>query len=104
MRFDPAGTVKAFATIRFAGAFLDPDEMTYVLGQEPTLAYRKGERYRIDSRGSERVGKTGLWLFSTDKNVPDFELLGHINAIARLVADDPLHPAQDRKLLKIRSI
>ena len=44
---------RAFATLRFAGDALDPDEISCVLDQQPTRAYRKGERYRPGPRSPE---------------------------------------------------
>jgi hypothetical protein len=39
-------TVRAFATLRFAGDALDPNEISRVVKEQPTKAYRKGETYR----------------------------------------------------------
>jgi hypothetical protein len=37
---------RAFATLRFAGDALDPDEITRIVKERPTRAYRKGQKYR----------------------------------------------------------
>ena len=39
-------STRAFATLRFAGDALEPNEISRVLKEEPTRAYRKGQRYR----------------------------------------------------------
>ena len=36
-------TTRAFATLRFAGDALDPEEISRIVKEEPTRAYRKGE-------------------------------------------------------------
>ena len=35
--------IRAFATLRFAGDALDPDEISRVIKEKPTNAYRKGQ-------------------------------------------------------------
>jgi hypothetical protein len=95
--------VHAFATLRFAGDQLDPHQITELLRVEPTLAYRKGESYRIGPR-RKRVGKTGLWIFSTDGLFPQHEVRAHVDAITELVANDSRHPARDKKLQVLREI
>ena len=51
----------AFATLRFTGNALEPNEISRVLKEEPTRAYRKGQRYRPGPRSPEITGKTGVW-------------------------------------------
>jgi hypothetical protein len=36
-------TISAFATLRFVGDALDPDEISEALKQQPKRAHRKGE-------------------------------------------------------------
>ena len=43
----------AFATLRFGGNALEPNEISRVLKEEPTRAYRKGQRYRPGPRSPE---------------------------------------------------
>ena len=64
-------TIRTYATLRFAGDALDPDEISRVVKEQPTRAYRKGQRYRPGPRSPEVTGKTGVWYFST-KHVASF--------------------------------
>ena len=57
-------TIRAFATLRFVGDALDPDEISDVVKERPTKAHRKGEIYRPSPRSPEVTGKTGIWYFS----------------------------------------
>jgi len=92
---------RAFATLRFAGDALDPDEISLVMKEQPTQAYRKGEKYRTGPHGPEIVGKTGVWYFSTRRKIPSKNLADHLDALVRLVspfADD------GKRLREIREI
>src|SRR5690348_2084392 len=82
---------RAFATLRLAGDALDPDEISRVIKEQPTRAYRKGQKYRTGPHGPEIVGKTGVWYFSTRRKIPSRDLIDHLEALVRLVspfADD----------------
>jgi Domain of unknown function (DUF4279) len=79
-------TMRAFATLRFAGDALDPDEISRVIKAKPTRAYRKGEKYRSGPHGPEVTGKTGVWYFSTRRKIPSKDLADHLNALERLIA------------------
>jgi Domain of unknown function (DUF4279) len=75
----PDATLKAFATFRVAGDDLAPDELTELLGVQPTLAYRKGESY---STGRSIVcAPTGVWMFNTDRVLRAGELFDHIKLL-----------------------
>jgi hypothetical protein len=59
------GTVSASVSFRVSGDALDPEDVSRFLQTKPQHTHRKGERY-----GTERsviLGKTGVWLFSTDE-------------------------------------
>ena len=58
-----------FATLRFAGDALNPDEISRVVGQQPTRAYRRGQRYKPGPRSPDITGKTGVWYFSTGREL-----------------------------------
>jgi hypothetical protein len=51
-------------TLRFFGDDLDPDDLSRILGAEPTLSRRKGEV--IPDRDG-RVAETGSWLLSSEQ-------------------------------------
>jgi hypothetical protein len=57
--------IRAFATLRFTGDALDPDEISRVVKEQPTKAYRKGQIYRSGRHGPDVTGRTGVWYFST---------------------------------------
>jgi hypothetical protein len=78
--------MRAFATLRFAGDALDPDEITRVIKERPTRAYRKGQEYRSGPHGPDVIGKTGVWFFSTRRKIPSKDLADHLNALERLIA------------------
>ena len=94
-------TIRAYATLRFAGDALDPDEISRVVKEEPTRAYRKGQRYRPGPRSPEITGKTGVWYFSTKRKILSKDLADHLDALVRLIfpfAD------QDKRLKELRDI
>ena len=92
---------QVFATLRFAGDALDPDEISRVVGQQPTRAHRRGQRYKPGPRSPEVTGKTGVWYFSTKRNVPSKDLRDHLDALVSLVL-----PAadEDKRLRELRDI
>jgi hypothetical protein len=102
------GTLVAYATLRFVGDALDPEEISGVLKQQPTRAYRQGQRYRPDARSPETTGKTGVWYFSTKRSNPSKVLGDHLVALEDLIspfADDgrrirALREIMDRRNLK----
>jgi hypothetical protein len=104
MKSDPASTVKTFATLRFAGDSLDPAELTSLLGQKPTLSYRKGATYRPGPRSPGLIGKTGVWYFSTRRATQSRCFEDHLDLISRVLADDPSRWLGDPKLLEVRRI
>jgi hypothetical protein len=75
-----------FATLRFAGDALDPEEISRVIKETPALAYKRGQSYRPGQRSPEIIGKTGVWFFSTKRKIQSSELTDHLNALERLVA------------------
>jgi Domain of unknown function (DUF4279) len=92
---------RAFATLRFAGDALDPDEISRLLKQPATRAYRKGQRYRSGPRSPEITGKTGVWYFSTRRKIAGNDLADHLDALVRLVL--PLADG-DKRLRELRHI
>jgi Domain of unknown function (DUF4279) len=92
---------RAFATLRFAGDTLDPVEISRILNEEPTRAYRKGQRYRPSARSPEITGKTGVWYFSTRRTIPGNDLTDHLDVLLRLIF--PFADA-DKRLKELRDI
>lgn len=91
----------AFATIRFAGDNLIPDQITELLLVRPTQAYKKGAVYSGGPKSQRLKGRTGVWYFSTDKVVASPRLDDHLNYLLRV-----LWPAQDKieRLVAIRNL
>ena len=94
-------TVRAFATLRFAGDALDPDEISRAVKEQPTKAYRKGETYRSGPHGPDVTGRTGVWYFSTREKILSKDLADHLNMLERLVAP---FGDQDSRLKELRDI
>ena len=85
MKYNPDGTIRAYATFRVAGDQLIPDEITDILRTYPTLSYKKGERYTAGKNAGEISGRTGVWYIATDKIVSSTNLLDHITHIASIL-------------------
>jgi len=93
--------VRAFATLRFAGDELEPDEISRVIREQPTRAYRKGQTYRSGPYGPDVTGRTGVWYFSTRKKIQSKDLADHFSALERLIAP---FGDQDGRLKELRDI
>lgn len=93
--------IRAFATLRFAGDALDPDEISRVVKQQPTKAYRKGQTYRSGPHGPDITGRTGVWYFSTRRKVPSKDLIDHLHVLDALIAP---FGDQDYRLKELREI
>ena len=94
-------TIRAFATLRFAGDALDPDEISDVVKERPTKAHRKGEIYRPSPRSPEVTGKTGIWYFSTRQKLQSNDISDHLNVLERLISP---FGDQDSRLKELRDI
>ena len=74
-----------FAAIRFKGDRLQPNSVTEILHRKPTLAYRKGEIYKRDSRGHAARGRTGMWLLSSERHVRSSDVIDHLRYLLTVV-------------------
>ena len=73
---------KSVATLRIFGDSLAPEEVSRVLGCEPTRSEFKGQVIRGPKTGRERIAKTGSWrLETTDREPEDLD-----SQIAELLA------------------
>jgi len=88
MRSSSDGTIKTFATLRFRGDELNPGEVTQILRILPTLAYLKGQSFKVGERAGTETGKTGLWYFSTDKVIAGQNLHDHLMGLFSVIALD----------------
>jgi Domain of unknown function (DUF4279) len=84
-RSSKAARPKAFATLRFSGDRLDPDQISAILRVPPTKAWRKGERYFAGSRTGHLVGRTGTWFLATDDFVTSPDLDQHLEFLTNLL-------------------
>lgn len=80
-------------SVRVVGDDLDPDEVTRLLGVEPTFAARKGERVTRRTRtGTERarVQSVGVWSHAlTPHSSPDWELGAALDELLSRFPEDP---------------
>jgi hypothetical protein len=99
------GTVKAYATLRFAGDSLEPEEISNVLGVVPTRANRKGARYFAGPRTGELTGHTGIWLLSTDNVIAGCDLDRHLSYLVNLIFEsEPGRAVALRRLIAGRDL
>jgi hypothetical protein len=99
------GTVKAYATLRFAGDELEPRVISDVLGVVPTRGYRKGERYFAGPRTGELTGRTGIWLLSTEHVVCGSDIDRHLSYLVKLIfEDEPSRAAELHGLIARRDL
>src|SRR5258708_39458644 len=93
MTFSPKGCVvekrmKSAAALRILGDDLIPEEITRVLGREPTGAEHKGQVLGGKSTGRERIARSGSWRFEVADRTPD-DLNGQIMEIVGQLNQDP---------------
>lgn len=73
-------------TLRIYGDSLDPDDVTRLLGCEPTVSERKGEHVVGPKTGAVRVARTGSWRLQATRTEPEDlpvqidELLGKLTS------------------------
>jgi hypothetical protein len=80
-------TPRTYASLRFMGAKLEPDQITSILHAAPTMAYRKGEPYKRSGHNIAR-GRTGLWLLSSEKTVHSSDLNDHLAYLILILFPD----------------
>jgi hypothetical protein len=77
---------KSFAWLRIVGEDLVPDEVTRLLGCEPTRAWSKGEVFRSKRTGRERVERVDTWFLRVEERDPEnfneqiAEILSRLNS------------------------
>lgn len=89
MKSSPDGTIRTFVTFRLAGDNLVPLEITDVLRLVPAEAHAKGQTYLAGARSGNRIAKTGIWYFSTDRLVASQRLLEHLAFLVVALSPDP---------------
>jgi hypothetical protein len=107
MKLQQNEPISAFATLRVSGDDLVPDEITKVIKILPTKAYAKGEHHSSGPRSPDLIGRTGVWLFATDRVVAGNNVADHLAFLARLLvpgAGDPGQLTRLQQLLRRRSL
>lgn len=74
-------------SLRFFGADLDPEEVTRLLGGQPTRSERKGEIFRNERTGAERVSPFGSWILNAIDRHPA-DLNAQIDEVLSGLTDD----------------
>jgi hypothetical protein len=69
-----SGLHKTVATLRFFGDDLDPEEITKLLGADPTVGVRKGGIW-LTASGAEKMARRGSWWLNVEDRSP-----GDLNA------------------------
>jgi len=75
------------ASLRIGGDSLNPEEITSLLGVEPTLGQTKGQVFIGKTSGKERVAKSGMWSLKSEPQEPgdlDYQIL----ALLETTTDD----------------
>jgi uncharacterized protein DUF4279 len=78
MKSEHSDTIRAFATLRFAGERLDPDQISQLLHIQPTKVTRKNGN-----------GRYTIWYLSTDKLIPGNDLMDHVGFLLYLLFPAP---------------
>ena len=78
--------IRSTTSIRIFGKNLNPDELTHLLGSQPTKAQKRGEVI-TNSNGETRVAKKGCWLISYDGD-DEVELEIKIESLLNKLTDD----------------
>jgi len=88
MKSEGRDTRKTYVTFRVAGDSLTPDAITKSLRLVPTLQYAKGQTYFAGPRTGELLGKSGVWLLTTDKLVASYDLREHLAYLLGILIPD----------------
>lgn len=76
------------AALRIIGDDLVPEDITLILGCEPTSSAFKGQVIRGKKTGQERIARTGSWHVQAADRTPD-DLNGQIMEILGRLNQDP---------------
>jgi hypothetical protein len=82
----------AFATLRIVGDALEPSAVTRIVHLKPTFAHRKGQKISSDDGMRSRIGKFGIWYFSTRELIASPDLDEHFRFLAMNVLIDSKAP------------
>jgi hypothetical protein len=62
---------RAVATLRISGDAMNPDEVSSLLGAQPTFAQRKGQEMQTLPDRPIRVARYGLWRLKAPETLPE---------------------------------
>jgi hypothetical protein len=79
---------KTRASLRFSGDDLDPEELSAVLGAQPSSSGRKGDVVTGAKTGQKSTKKTGDWMLRAEPRVPG-DLETQIKEVLSQLTDDP---------------
>jgi hypothetical protein len=82
-----------FLTFRVSGDRLVPDQVTNLLGLQPTLAYAKGMPYQRRTDGPSVIGRTGVWFFCTDSTTDPVSV--HLGYLLKQLSNGRLQAFKD---------
>jgi hypothetical protein len=92
---------QVFATLRFSGDNLDPQEIRAILPIGPRRAHRKGELYYSGRRAGYLQGRTGIWYLTTDLFTDSRNLSDHLAVLQRFLRPTP---DDNQRLIQLRDI
>jgi hypothetical protein len=78
---------ESVATLRISGDNLVPEEISRLLGSDPTHSQIKGEIIVGPKTGKESVAKSGFWLLGASDCEPE-NINGQVEAILGMLTDD----------------
>ncbi len=74
------------ASLRVRGDNLDPAAITQIIGFNPTLSYKKDETYHLSNAERAYRGRTGVWLFSTERLALSNTVIDHLDYLLALLS------------------
>lgn len=83
-----ANVHNTLVALRLFGDDLDPEELTRILGVEPSSAHRKGDVIRSSVSGAAGVRKSGLWLLRASDRIPG-NLDGQVGELLEQLPSEP---------------
>jgi hypothetical protein len=78
---------ESVATLRISGDPLIPEEISRMLGSDPTHSQIKGEIIVVPKTGKESVAQFGLWILGASDCEPE-NINGQVEAILGMLTDD----------------
>src|SRR5438552_1140394 len=80
---------RSAVALRVTGDSLDPEEITTLLGCQPTTSYRKGDAVEGSKTGRAYIKKLGTWVLEVSDRTPE-NLEGQISELLGGLTNDLL--------------